>query len=344
VINRILIIGLGSIGKRHLRIARELLPFAHIRVLRHQKPVLIPEYADGSFSTIEEALAFAPDIAVIASPATLHITSALRLAEAGVHLLIEKHLSASTDGIAILLETCHLRGVTLMVGYNLRFFPSLQQFRTLLHKNLIGKVISFRSETGQYLPSWRPDADYRDSVSALRELGGGVLLELSHELDYLRWIFGEVEWVRATLCRQSTLEIDVEDTAHLVLGFNVSEDGFCLVGTLNMDFVRHDTTRMCTAIGEKGTLRWNGVTGVVDHYPAGACEWSELFRYKQQRDDSYLAEWQHFLKCIEGSITPMISGEDGLQVLHMIEAARHSSSSGIEIPVNKRERIVKENE
>ena len=76
-----------------------------------------------------------------------------------------------------------------------------------------------RCEIGQYLPLWRPGSDYRLGVSANRALGGGVLLELSHELDYLRWIFGDVDWVQASLERQSALEIDVEDTAHLLLSF-----------------------------------------------------------------------------------------------------------------------------
>jgi len=334
--NRILIIGYGSIGKRHLRIARELHPCSDIRVLRHQESQLVPEYADGCFSTMEQALAFLPELAVIASPAPWHISIALRLAEAGVHLLIEKPLSVSPDGVSALLETCHERGSVLMVGYNLRFLPSLQRFSTLLSESLIGRILSVRCEIGQYLPSWRPDSDYRHSVSALRELGGGVLLELSHELDYLCWIFGDVEWVRATISRQSNLEIDVEDTAHLVLGFIPDEEGHCLLGTLNMDFLRHDTTRMCTVIGEKGTLRWNGITGVIDHYPAGGKEWIELFHYQQQSDESYIAEWQHFLKCITWSITPMTNGEDGLQVLNMIEAARHSSASGLQMPVKKR--------
>jgi len=337
LINRILIIGLGSIGKRHLRIARALHPGADIRVLRHQESLLIPEYADGCFSTIEQALAFPSELAVIASPAPYHIIAAQRLAEAGVHLLIEKPLSASPEGVSTLIEACHERKVVLMVGYNLRFFPSLQRFRDMLCDcAIIGRVLSFRCEIGQYLPSWRPYSDYRHSVSALRELGGGVLLELSHELDYLRWVFGEAEWLRATLSRQSNLEINVEDTAHLILGFMPGDDGSRLIGTVNMDFMRHDTTRMCTVIGEKGTLRWNGVTGVIDHYPAGAREWMELFRHQQQRDDSYLAEWQHFLTCIEGSITPIVTGEDGLQVLHMIVAARHSSISGIQCSIKKK--------
>lgn len=343
LVDRILIVGLGSIGKRHLRLARELFPQADIRVLRHQECTSIPEYADGCFSGIDQAVEFAPHMAVIANPAPFHVASAQRLADSGAHLLVEKPLAASADGVAQLLESVYERGLVLLTGYNLRFLPSLQKFRDLVEAKEIGRVISVRCEIGQYLPSWRPNADYRQSVSARSNLGGGVLLELSHEIDYLRWIFGEVDRVNAMISRQSNLDVDVEDTAHLILGFAPKEDGYRLVGALNMDFVRHDTTRLCTAIGENGSLRWNGLTGIVEKFEAGAKEWRELFCYQHQRDDSYLAEWQHFLDCIKEQRAPLISGEDGLRVLQIIAAARQSSESGNQVQVAKIETNTKVN-
>lgn len=335
MINRILIVGLGSIGKRHLRLAREFLPNADIQVLRHKECVPIPEHANGCFTSLEQAIAFAPQLAIIANPATFHISVAQPLAEAGVHLLVEKPLSASLDGVAQLLETCREQGTVLLTGYNLRFLPSLQKFRDLLNEKVVGRVLSIRCEIGQYLPSWRPEADYGQGVSARRELGGGALLELSHELDYLRWIFGEVDWVKATLSRQSDLEIDVEDTAHLILGYTPTADGHQLIATVNLDFVRHDTTRICVAIGEKGSLRWNGLTGVVERFEAGAIEWNEIFRHQHQRDDSYWAEWQHWLDCINEKKPLLITGEDGLMVLQIIDAARQASESGNQVQLAK---------
>lgn len=328
MIDRVLIVGLGSIGKRHLRLARELLPDADIRVLRHQECISVPEHASSCLSNLNQAISFAPQLAVIASPSTFHMSAAQPLAQAGVHLLVEKPLSASLDDVPQLLETCRERGTILLTGYNLRFLPSLHRFRDLLKENVIGRVLSVRCEIGQYLPSWRPDADYRQGVSARRELGGGALLELSHELDYLRWIFGEVDWVECVLSKQSSLEIDVEDTAHLILGFVPADDGHQLIGTVNMDFVRHDTTRLCMAIGENGSLRWNGLTGVVEQFDAGAKDWRERFRHQHQRDESYLAEWTHLLDCIREQKMPLITGEDGLKVLQIIEAARQASESG----------------
>lgn len=333
MINRVLIVGYGSIGKRHLRLARELLPNADIRVLRHQPASKVPEFSNGLFFNIEDAITFAPQIAVIANPAPYHVSAAQALAEIGVHLLIEKPLSDATDGVIQLLKTCEMQGTILLAGYNLRYLPSLQRFRELLGEGVIGKVLSVRCEIGQYLPSWRPGVDYRLGVSARRELGGGVLLELSHEIDYLRWIFGEVDWVKATLSHQSGLEIDVEDTAHMIIGFLPLGESNQLIGVVNLDFIRHDTTRLCTALGENGSLRWEGLTGQVMAYMAGEKEWRELFRHQHQRDDSYLAEWQNFIACVTENRTPLITGEEGLKVLEIIEAVRRSAASGGQVSV-----------
>lgn len=328
IINRILIVSYGSIGKLHLRLARELFPDANIKVLRHQITNELPKNSNGIFQNIKEAVSFKPQIAIIASPATFHIDTAQVLAEAGVNLLIEKPLSTSLNGIVQLIETVEKQGLTLLVGYNLRFLPSLQFFRDQLGKGLIGKFLSVRCETGQYLPSWRPNSNYRTGVSARTELGGGALLELSHELDFLRWIFGEFEWIKSTLSRQSSLDIDVEDTVHLTLGFVPKVDGSQLIGSVNLDFVRHDTTRLCTVIGEEGTLQWNGITGEVRLFKAGASDWVEQAKFSSQSDVSYQAEWKNFLDSISKQVTPLVNGMDGLSVLQIIEAARKSSKSG----------------
>lgn len=324
LIERILIVGLGSIGKRHLRLARGLMPNADIRVLRHQNNNEVHEYSNGSFSNLDEAVAFKPQIAVIASPASCHVATSQSLADDGVHLLVEKPLSDSLSGVSRLLETCKDKDLVLLTGYNLRFLPSLQRYKDLLDECIIGNIFSVRCEIGQYLPTWRPDTDYRTSVSARSAMGGGALLELSHELDYLRWIFGEVEWVKASLSQQSKLEINVEDSAHLILGFQPKANKRQLIAQVNLDFIRHDTTRVCTAIGEKGTLRWNGLNGVVSFFSAGSNEWVELFSHLHHRDESYLAEWRNFIECVVQHKEPLVTGEDGLKVLEIIEAARSS--------------------
>lgn len=336
MVNRILIVGHGSIGKRHLRIARRLLPDADICVLSNQTLQVIPQYASRCATSLDEALAFAPEVAVIASPSPFHTQMAQLMADAGVHLMVEKPLSAVIDGCDQLIRTCDRNSLVLMTAYNLRFLPSLQEFRRMVGSGLIGEVISVRCEVGQYLPSWRPGMDYRHGVSGSRALGGGVLLELSHEIDYLRWIFGEVSWVQAVVGKQSSLEVDVEDTAHLVLGLRRGDESRQLIANLNMDFIRHDTTRQCLAIGSEGSLRWNGLTGCVDVYSAGASSWDQIFSHLPESDETYTLEWQHFLDCVQNGSNPLIDGRDGLASLRVIEAARLSASK------NKAKQVIME--
>lgn len=325
MLERVLIVGLGSIGSRHARIVRELLPGAQIGVLRHRGCDDVPAGLDHCFASLNQAMQFRPQAAVIANPATHHLEPAMALGRAGVHLLIEKPIANAPEGVQELIDTCQDKASVLMTAYNLRFLQSLQYFRDRLAGGHIGKVLSVRAEIGQYLPSWRPGADYRQTVSARAALGGGVLLELSHEIDYLRWIFGEVKWVSAVLATQSDLEIDVEDTAHLTLGFSAKTGAKPLIASLSMDFVRQDSTRTCVAIGETGTLRWNAIAGTVELLGAGEKAWQALFAHPPQRDESYLSEWRHFLDCIAQKAAPLVSGQDGLAALKVIEAARLSS-------------------
>lgn len=326
MIERVLVVGLGSIGQRHLRLVRELLPDADIRLLRRSPAEWVPDLANGSFSSLDQALVFAPNIAVLANPAPFHAPVGVALARAGCHLLVEKPLAEDRNAALELTQSCSRAGCILQIGYNLRFLPSMQYFKSVLDQGLIGEMWSIRSEVGQYLPSWRPGTDYRQGVSAQRCLGGGVLLELSHELDYLRWLFGEVDWVSAVLGRQSDLETDVEDTAHLTLGF-APRGGARVIANLNMDFIRHDTTRVCTVIGSRGTLRWDAVASRVEFFDSEQKSWQILFSEPPEHDVSYRAQWCAFLDCITNTSPASPGGTDGLAVLDIIEAARRSDAA-----------------
>ena len=140
------------------------------------------------------------------------------------------------------------RGGIAQVGYRLRFAASVREFKREVDSPRFGGVLSVRAETGQYLPDWRNGRDYRATASARGESGGGVLRELSHEIDYLRWIFGDIEWLSAWCGKQSDLEIDVEDTVHLTLGFASKSSLPAFVGQLYLAFMRHQRSRGRTAV------------------------------------------------------------------------------------------------
>jgi len=326
---KILIVGLGSIGLKHLAISRSLFPGNYVKSIGARvfdKWVKQENKINSEFD--KEFSDFAPDIVAICSPSPSHISIAQIFVEGGANLFIEKPISSDTLNIVELIERCISNHRLLMVGYNLRYLNSLQEFRRRINEGLIGRPVSVRCEVGQYLPNWRQVEDYRGSVTARRDLGGGVLLELSHEIDYLRWIFGEVDWVRATLLRQSELGIDVEDTAHLTIGFEKRNAGRQLIANLNMDFIRHDTTRSCTVIGDMGSIRWDGILGEVSIFQAGRKNWETLFANDNGIEETYALEWQELISAIDEKRSPAVTGEDGLRVVEIIEAAYLSSASG----------------
>lgn len=327
IITKVLIVGYGSIGKRHLQIVREHSPSVIIKIFRHKQTNEVPLFSDGNLFSIDQIRDFAPQVAIVANPASFHLEIALILINLHCHLLIEKPLSNSLVGLDRLIIQANSKELVLQVGYNLCFLPSLEFFRQTLFSEKIGGIYSIRSEVGQYLPSWRPNSDYRTSVSARFDLGGGVLLELSHELDYLRWIFGEVDWVQAWIYSLSKLEIDVEDIANLIIGFKSKDSKKQTIALVSLDFLRHDRTRSCSVIGERGSLRWDGLKGKVDIFLEGKSSWETIYEEDQELNTSYRAQWKHFLDCVENGSNPVKSGKDGLEVLKIIEVARLSNKN-----------------
>jgi len=328
MIKRLLIVGFGSIGKRHARVVRKILPRVEIIVLRHQSCDDTLNYdIYHCVTSFKDAIKLKPQLAVIANPATYHLNISLLLANAGVHLFIEKPISNSAKGISSLIKVCKKKNLKLMIGYNLRFLNSLQKFRKFIISKALGEALSVRAEIGQYLPSWRPNFDYQNSVSAKKELGGGVLLELSHDIDYLTWLFGDIIWVNGILEKNSKLKINVEDTAYLTMGFKSKYNKNVVSANLNMDFIRHDIARNCTVICTKGTLRWNAILGTIEVFKKQTNKWEILFQDKKDPDSSYQEEWKHFIKCINNNISPKVTGQDGLRVIQIIDSLRKSAKN-----------------
>ena len=329
-INTVLIVGLGSIGKRHLRLIKKQIPHTKVIALRHDEDSMHePKLGiDATFSNYEDAIKEKPDLAIISNPAPFHISIGTKLANLGIHLLIEKPISHNLEGVDNLIRICGDKKIKLMTGFNLRFLPCLRFFKSSLESNIVGKVLSVRSEIGQNLKKWRPGLDYSSSVSARKELGGGALLELSHEIDYLLWIFGDIKWVMSVLSKQSDLEIDVEDSAYILMGINSSnQESDITTASLNIDFIRHDNTRNCFAIGESGTLKCNLLSGSVSLMKKGEDEWKKIFFEPVEQDYTYSSQLKNLISSIETQNELQVTGEDGLNALKVINAVRLSNKS-----------------
>jgi predicted dehydrogenase len=322
-VSRALVVGFGSIGRRHFAVLRHLLPEATITVCRHEGGVELDPSAR-QVTGIDAALGTDPQIAVLANPAPFHVPVALALARQGVHLLIEKPLSHDLEQVDELIELCKRNGLVLQIGYNLRFDPGLHAVKEILADGAIGRPVSVRAEVGQYLPDWRPGVDYRRTVSARRALGGGAILELSHELDYLRWLVGDVRSVTARSGRLGDLDIDVEDCAEILLDF---ENG--VLGSLHVDMLQRPPLRHCRIVGTEGCIAWEALTNQVSAFRASEGAWRTVFQPgPAERNALYRMQLRHFLECVDRGSAPLVDGADGRRAVELALAAKRSAREG----------------
>lgn len=324
---RYLVASLGSIGRRHVANLRRLRPRAQIAVLRTSGIDLsgfpLPEDVTHQYSDIGQALSFQPIAAIIASPSSAHQEIASALVSAGIPVLVEKPLANTSVGLRALVDKALQRRVPAVVAYNLRFLPSLVETRALLLAGTIGEILGVRAEVGQYLPDWRPATRYQESVSAQKVLGGGVLLELSHELDYLYWMFGLPDAVMARGGQLSSLELDVEDMVELCLEYTKPRR----LVNVHLDFVQRAPHRSCRFIGSKGTLVWNAISDSVDLFQVASGTWEHLSFAMEDRNQMYLDELAEFLSLSEGIESRLPNLADGYNVLAIVEAAKQSIAS-----------------
>lgn len=320
---RILVTSLGSIGRRHLENLGRLRPDADLGVLRltdRENTQPLPAACNHVFRTLEDAIAFAPQCAIIASPANIHLELATALLSHGIAVLVEKPLSITIDGARALVQLAAQQKLTLMVGYNLRFQPSLAKTKALIEEGVVGRVLSVQSQIGQFLPNWRPGSDYRRGVSAQAALGGGALLELSHELDYIYWMLGLPDSIHCVGGRLSELEIDVEDCVEILLEYSAPKR----IVNIHMDLLQSPASRSCRFTGTNGTIVWDGIADTVTVQTHSGGDRPRTITFKADRNQMYLDELDHFLECAAGGTVPAIDGRQGYDILAMVEAARRS--------------------
>lgn len=250
----LLIVGAGSVGERHLR---NLLALGyHNLVVYRQRNLPFRTLDPGQVRVVTdfaEALALRPKAAFITSPTAQHLPQALACAEAGMHLLVEKPLSHTTEGLDQFKAVVARRSVYVQVGYMMRFHPLVQELKAVIDEGRYGRLLSFTTRWGEYLPNWHPWEDYRTSYAARKELGGGAALTLSHDLDLVLWLVPSPLRDSYTLPNHApALEVDVEAGMDFLLGF---DDG--TTGHVHLNFFEQPPTRYLHFAFERGTARFD---------------------------------------------------------------------------------------
>jgi len=328
---RILVIGAGSIGSRHAGNCRRYGEVALLDCDREKVEAVAALLAIERFYREEEAWNWAPDGVIIATPTHLHMEYAARAIENDVKiLLIEKPISHSLVGVNKLVSDAEALGARLFVVTNMRFHPAIQAVKENI--KLVGTPFFARGHYGNYLPNMRPGMDYRKLYAANRDQGGGVILDVIHEIDYMSWLFGDIRSVTAHAATLSDLEIDVEDYASVIM-----EHDSGVRTTLTMDYLQQCKRRGCEIVGTEGTLIWESEGKNPEYCSVRLFEkrtgcWRRLLEVEGV-DASKFYEWQveQFVAAIERNPNQLASAAQGYRALSVALAAHKSVQTGCRV-------------
>lgn len=277
-----------------------------------------------TIGVLDEAWADNPSVALVATPTNLHVPLALVAAQHDCHLFIEKPLGDNLVGTDDLVSEVLERKLKTMVGCNMRFHHGPATIKKLVDEEAVGRIISVRMDAGFYLPDWHPFEDYRNGYSANAAMGGGVILDGIHEIDYARWMFGEINQVYCQGGTRSSLEIDTEDTVDILMKVDA---GFSVA--LHMDYVQRAYCRTCKVIGEDGTLFWDMNQGEVKLFSGRAKSWRSFSAPADYNvNQMYLDEMAHFLAALRGEHDPVSQVPEAKRVLQITLSVKDSMISG----------------
>lgn len=332
---RFLICGLGSIGRRHLR-NLQVLDQDDIVLLRTGKSTLPEDELAGLpvERDLDKALErWHPEAVIVSNPTSLHLDIATPAAKYGCHLLLEKPISHSLEGIDEFLRAVQHGESKVLIGFQFRFHLGLRAVKRLLEDDEIGQPISAHVHWGEYLPDWHPWEDYQVGYSARKDLGGGVVHTLSHPFDYLRWLLGEVSDVSAELGIMGDLDIEVEDTAKVTLIFEQGP-----LASVHLDYNQRPASHWLEIIGSKGTIRWDDKDGAARWWSSVKGSWQQIeVPMGFERNVMFLEEMRHFTEVVSGDLLPLCTIEDGIRALEIALAAHQSAASGNRIHILDRQ-------
>jgi predicted dehydrogenase len=317
---KVVIVGCGSIGRRH---AKNLLSLGHavaaVDINNEYRKWVEENLKVKTYDNFEAAIRTEEPIAAfVCTPPSNHIVIAQQAVDVGLHVFIEKPLSHSLQGIDQLVQKARKKDLKIAVGYNLRFSKGIMKLKELLGSGTIGKPLYARIIARQYLPDWRPWQNYKSSYTAKKSLGGGIILDGSHEIDYARWLLGDVSKVTCVAKKISSLEVETEDTADIIYEFKNGA-----VANIHLDFVRRDYKRVCELVGEKGSLEF--IFGESVTWIDGETKERKIFDVREDHNETYMRETNDFLEAIEKKREPLVTAEEGKKSLILALEAKKAA-------------------
>ena len=322
------IVGLGSIGRRHLKNLAAVGESEFITVTRGRCALPTDDLPDYHIERdLASALQQQPAAVLICNPTALHLPLARQAAEAGCHIFLEKPISHTAEGIAEFVALTKAKEVQVQVGFQFRYHPILQQIKVAIAEGQIGKVQSAHVHWGEYLPAWHPWEDYRNSYSARKDLGGGVVLTLCHPFDYLRMLLGEVESVYGMTSSRSNLQIETEDVAFANLRLQSGA-----LASVYLDYVERPPQHNLLIIGDEGKIAWDNADGAATVYgKKGEVITTFTPAADFERNTMFKGEMEDFVAMVREGKTPLCTLEDGVKALNIALAIKESARQRKEI-------------
>lgn len=317
---KLLVVGTGSIGKRHIKNLLDL--GVEVQAFSYQSNFQELDPRVKRVLNLEKALKSDIDAVVVANSTDQHMDIALQAARAGKHLFLEKPLAVSMVGVNELVAIVQKKDLVVEAGFMLHTHPNLRWIREQLTQGILGEVWYMRAAVGQWLPDWRPGTDYRRGYGAFKARGGGVTFDLIHELDLVQWMLGPVTDVTAMMRQASLLEIETEAIAQI--GLQLSNG---VLAQVHMDYLSPSYRREMEIVGSKGIMRWDYVHGVVTFEEVNRTP-HEVHRIHDGfvRNDLFITHMQHFLQRLESPILPAVSPlNEAVTVLQVALAAHRSA-------------------
>lgn len=298
---KILIVGLGSIGKKHVKAIKSLQPQTEIFALRSR--VDAEDYPNvTNIYKIDHISNINVDFAIISNPTSEHKKTINELTQFGFPLFIEKPIFSSLE-IGDMVHMVTRKKIITYVACNLRFLDCIKYLKDKLPQIPNDKLNEVNVYCGSYLPSWRPNHDFRKSYSAIAELGGGVHIDLIHELDYLYWLFGEPKWVQRNFRSQSSLSISSYDYANYLLDYN----GFCANVVLN--YYRIEPKRSLELVFDAETWNIDLLKNQI------TCNNEIIFSSEQRITDTYQTQMEYFINALKENANTFNTVSDAYNVL-----------------------------
>ena len=310
---RVLVVGVGSIGERHVRCfgATGRAEVAVCEINAELRQAIAERYqVVRAFADLDAALGESFDAAVVCTPAHLHIPMATRLAQSGVHLLIEKPLSTSLEGVAALEDAVSKANIKAAVAYVLRAHPVLAAMKRQLDSGRFGRPVQIVFQSGQHFPTYRPA--YRDIYYARRATGGGAIQDaLTHGLNAGEWLVGPIRELCADASHQVLDGVDVEDTAHVL----TRQAGALGCYSLNQYQAPNELT--ITVVCERGAARFENHHNRWRWMIEPGAEWIDEPGEPLARDDLFVRQAAAFLDFVDGKSPPLCSLDDAIQTLRV---------------------------